>query len=70
MPGIYGLDILLTLRELNPTARVIVVTADIQESTRREAQNRGAVAILKKPVNAEILKKTVVGVLAGSDQWQ
>ena len=34
MKGMYGLDVLSKLRELDPAARVIVLSADIQTSSR------------------------------------
>ena len=38
MKGMYGLDVLAKLRELDPAARVIVVSADIQTSSREMVQ--------------------------------
>jgi chemotaxis response regulator CheB len=34
MKGMYGLDVLTKIRELDPDAKVIVVSADIQTSSR------------------------------------
>ena len=34
MKGMYGLDVLTKLRELDPAARVIVVSADVQSSSQ------------------------------------
>ena len=34
MKGMYGLDVLARLREMDPQARVIVVSADVQHSSR------------------------------------
>ncbi len=42
MKGMYGLDVLAKLRELDPAARVIVVSADVQTSSREMVQAAGA----------------------------
>ena len=40
MKGMYGLDVLTKLRELDPAARVIVVSADVQSSSQRAGRGR------------------------------
>src|SRR6185503_19479070 len=55
MHGMYGLEVLTKLRELNPKLPIIVVTADIQKSTREQVQAGGAVAIINKPLKREEL---------------
>ena len=42
MKGMYGLDVLTKLREMDPAARVIVVSADIQNSSREHGRRRPA----------------------------
>src|ERR1044071_3408491 len=42
MTGMYGLDVLTKLREMDANARVIVASADIQSSTREMVEERGA----------------------------
>lgn len=69
MTGMYGLDVLAKIRELDPAARVIVVTADIQQSTADQAKAAGASAFLNKPLNRQKLKETVSAVLGGTFQW-
>ena len=59
MKGMYGLDVLARLRQLDPTARVIVVSADIQTSSREMVETGGGVAFLSKPVQAEALLDAV-----------
>ena len=53
MKGMYGLDVLTKLRELDARARVIVASADIQSSTRALAERAGARAFINKPFLAE-----------------
>lgn len=69
MSGMYGLDVLAQLRALDPGVRVIVATADIQNSTAEQVRNAGAKAILNKPVNRQSLDHTARVVLEGGDTW-
>ena len=56
MRGMYGLDVLEKLRELDPQARIVVVSADIQSSSQELARGAGAKAFINKPFDrAEIL---------------
>jgi two-component system, chemotaxis family, chemotaxis protein CheY len=56
MPGMTGFEVLENLRTLDPGARVIICSADIQQSTRACVLNGGAVGIMNKPVTAEQLE--------------
>jgi two-component system chemotaxis response regulator CheY len=49
MGGLYGVDVLKKMLEMNPGARVIVASADIQSSTRVMVQDAGALAFINKP---------------------
>ena len=55
MKGMYGLDVLTKLRELDPAARVIVVSADVQSSSRDMVQAAGASGFVNKPVDRDHL---------------
>ncbi len=56
MKGMYGLDVLTKLREIDGEARVIVLSADIQTSSRDLVETGGAHAFINKPVQpAELL---------------
>jgi len=67
--GMYGLDVLNKLRELNPKLPVLVVTADIQKSTRDQVKDAGAVGIINKPLKREDLAAAVETVLKGETLW-
>lgn len=69
MHGMYGLEVLSKLRELNPDLPVIIVTADIQKSTREQVQAAGAAAIVNKPLNKEELGSVLSNVLSGGTAW-
>jgi two-component system chemotaxis response regulator CheY len=65
MNGMYGLEVLAKIRELNPDVRVIVATADIQNSTREQVRGAGAAAFLTKPFNRQELTGVVSTLLEG-----
>ena len=69
MKGMYGLDVLAKLREMDPSACVIVVSADVQSSSRDMVQAAGASAFVNKPVDREQLLAVIRSVLEGSHQW-
>lgn len=55
MPGIQGQELLGQIKSSYPHLKVVVVTADIQEDTRRELLALGADEFLNKPVSSEAL---------------
>ena len=69
MAGMYGLEVLQKLKELNPSLPVIVATADIQRSTRDQVKEAGASAMINKPVNKEELVETLDLVWKGETSW-
>lgn len=69
MEGLNGLEVLTKLRELDPDARVVIATADIQSSTRAEAQAAGASGFVCKPFEREHVLKTASTILDGGVVW-
>lgn len=69
MSGMYGLEVLTHVRQLNPEARVLVVTADIQTSTAEQARSAGALGLLNKPVTREKLAQALEKIAAGGQTW-
>jgi two-component system chemotaxis response regulator CheY len=69
MEGIYGMEVLNKIRELDQEARVIVATSDIQHSTRDDAKQAGAVALINKPFNRDEILRVVSAVLEGGMAW-
>ena len=63
MNGMYGLEVLGKLREMDPTARVIVVSADIQKPSRELAATAGARNFLTKPLDKSHLLDAVADAL-------
>jgi two-component system chemotaxis response regulator CheY len=65
MTGMYGIDVLNKLREMDPQARVIVASADIQSSTREMVAAGGATAFINKPFTSEKVLNAVREALQG-----
>jgi two-component system chemotaxis response regulator CheY len=64
MKGMYGLDVLVKLREMDPKALVVVASADIQSSTRQMADEAGALGFIHKPFLPEQVIASVEAALA------
>jgi len=69
MNGMYGLEVLTKIREMDKDALVIVATADIQTTTADQVRAAGAKGILNKPVNRRQLSATIDLVMGGGDTW-
>jgi len=69
MEGMSGLEVLPRIKEMDPDARVVVASADVQTSTRAEAQAAGAIGFINKPFVREQVLATVSNVLAGGMAW-
>lgn len=65
MKGMYGLEVLGKLREMDADVRVIVVSADVQTSSRDLVAAAGAFAFLNKPVAPQELVATVRHAVEG-----
>jgi two-component system chemotaxis response regulator CheY len=64
MKGMYGLDVLVKLREMDHEARVVVASADIQSSTRKMVDEAGALGFVNKPFVSEQVVAAVKAALA------
>ena len=65
MSGMYGLDVLSKLREMDPAARVIIATADVQSSTQQLAAAGGGCGFVSKPFTPE---QVLDAIQAGLDK--
>jgi two-component system chemotaxis response regulator CheY len=63
MNGMNGLDVLKKLTEMDGQAKVIVVSADVQDSSRELAASSGAAGFLNKPVDRAALLSAVARTL-------
>ena len=68
MEDVGGIDVLKQMREMDPDARVIVVSADVQRSTAHELQQAKASAVLAKPVRSEDLLSCVESVVKAASE--
>jgi len=64
MRGMYGLDVLKKLRELDPEARVLVVSADVQTSSHDLVEEAGAKGFVNKPVDPDEILRALQTALA------
>ncbi|HUK92191.1 MAG TPA: response regulator [Blastocatellia bacterium] len=69
MNGMYGMDVLNKLRQMDSGVLVIVASADIQTSTRAIAEEAGASAFINKPFTVDQVLAAVGEVLRGGPQW-
>lgn len=53
MKDMYGLDVLAKIRQVDPDARVVIASADIQDQTRDMVREAGANAFVNKPLSEE-----------------
>jgi two-component system chemotaxis response regulator CheY len=66
MKGMYGLEVLEKLRELNPDVKVIVVSADVQTSSHELVERGGGKAFVNKPFDRQELIGAVESALTGT----
>lgn len=66
MRGMYGLDVLQKIRELDPRARIVVVSADIQTSSQDMAGEAGAAGFINKPFDKTDILSALDAALAGA----
>jgi two-component system, chemotaxis family, chemotaxis protein CheY len=65
MRGMYGLEVLMKLRELDANAKVVVVSADVQTSSQELAEQAGCRAFVIKPFDKAEILRTLEAVLTG-----
>ena len=63
MPNMDGFDTLEAIKRLKPNLPVLVVSADIQETTRSRIMKAGAADILHKPLKQDALLETVAAAM-------
>jgi two-component system, chemotaxis family, chemotaxis protein CheY len=64
MKGMYGLDVLKKLRELDPSARVLVVSADVQSSSHELVEEAGAKGFVNKPFDKDEILGALLAAVA------
>jgi len=66
LPDISGLDATKQILELNPYARIIILTSHLSESEVQTAMNAGACAYVMKDISTETLKMVIKTVKDGA----
>ena len=69
MRDMSGIEVLRRLRELDTAARVVIVSADVQNSTHDMARDAGASGFVIKPATSASLLGAVSTVLEGGALW-
>lgn len=59
MPVMDGFESIEKICAFDKDAKIIVISADIQELSMKKAKDNGAIGFIKKPVNEESLKKMI-----------
>ena len=65
MEHMTGMEVLTKLLQMDPKARVIVATADIQSGTRKESEQKGALEVINKPFTRDRVLSATQNVLQG-----
>lgn len=63
MPVMDGIEALTAIKELNPNALIVMISADRQKHTQEKVLALGASAILAKPIDAEIFRATLLNLV-------
>jgi CheY-like chemotaxis protein len=66
MPGMSGLELLPQAKALRPDVPVVMITAYGDAETRRKAKERGAAALLTKPIDFPMLRNEIETRVAGA----
>lgn len=70
MPTMNGLQFLANTSDINSDVPVIVITADIQDATRKQCQRLGARAFLNKPFRPDDIQKILKQFLNSADDQE
>ena len=65
MPDLDGFGLLAELQKRNLSTPVVVLTADIQKTTRERCEQLGASTFIQKPLNPELLRSALSKALGG-----
>jgi len=65
MPGQTGLETLIAIRKLEASLPVVILSADIQETTKCRCLEAGATAFVNKPFDAETFTDLIRECLSG-----
>ncbi len=62
MPVMDGFEATSSITQYDNKAKIIIVSADIQETSKLKAKQNGALGFINKPINQESLSKMLSGL--------
>ncbi len=68
MPEMEGTELLTLLRDTNMDVKVIVISANIQDTVRDQCMNLGVSEFFSKPPDKKKLKKAIENILIKGEQ--
>jgi CheY-like chemotaxis protein len=68
MPGYDGIWVLEQLKARGIQIPVIIITSDVQTTTKNRCMGLGALGFMNKPVPKDLLKSEIMNALAGGIQ--
>jgi twitching motility two-component system response regulator PilH len=68
MPGYDGIWVLEQLKARGIKIPVIIITSDVQTTTKNRCMSLGAIGFMNKPVPKDLLKSEIMKALAGEIQ--
>lgn len=66
MPGMSGFELQIRLKQTRSLVPVVVITGDDTPATRNRVLSAGASAILRKPVDDEVLLDAIASAIASA----
>jgi len=63
MPGMNGLDVMLKIKEIRPSTKVIIMTAYGSSDIREKAKARGSLFYIEKPFEIEQMRSLILKAL-------
>ena len=66
MNGMNGMEVLKRVKDINPEAKVVIITGYAQLDTASEAFRRGVFDFIAKPFRSDELKRVIVKAMSGT----
>ncbi len=66
MNGMNGMEVLKRVKDINPEAKVVIITGYAQLDTASEAFRRGVFDFIAKPFRLDELKRVIVKAMSGT----
>jgi CheY-like chemotaxis protein len=63
LPGMSGIELVRNVRKIHPGARAILITGHSTSPIRKEVEELGVVALLRKPIGTSLFLEAVASVL-------